>query len=274
MVAVLEWADCIRAQEDVRLVYADHFCNFCGRYRGLWHSPSGQRIDWNRVVDGKDLTQGDLYMPTEKYDVNTVVFDLGGVLVDWNPRHLFRKLFDGDEAAMEAFLSEVCNSAWNEKQDRGRSWSQAIDEAITQYPAHAHHIRAYRERWDEMLSGALEETVEILNDLHHSGVRLLALTNWSAETFHIAEQRFGFLEKFEGILVSGREGMMKPEPEIFQLLIHRYDLAPSRTLFIDDVQANVDAAVEQGLLALQFTSALQLRNDLRKIGLPMAATGK
>lgn len=242
----------------------------------LPHSAAAQVVSglWHLVVDAKYLMQGNLFMPSEKYDVNTVVFDLGGVLVDWNPRHLFRKLLDGDEAAMETFLKEICNSAWNEKQDRGRPWSEAIDEAIAQYPLHAHHIRAYRERWDEMLGGALEETVEVLNELHHSGVRILALTNWSAETFHIAEQRFGFLEKFEGILVSGRERMMKPEPEIFQLLISRYDLTPSRTLFIDDVQANVDAAVEQGLLALQFTSALQLRNELREIGLPIAVAGK
>lgn len=206
-------------------------------------------------------------MQNESTSVDTVVFDLGGVLVDWNPRHLYRKVFNGDEATMEAFLSGICNSAWNEQQDRGRPWAEAIDEAIALHPLHEPHIRAYRERWDEMLGGALEETVHVLNALHRSGVRLLALTNWSAETFHVAEERFEFLEKFEGVLVSGREGMMKPEPEIFQLLIRRYGLVPSRTLFIDDVQKNVDAAVSQGMHAVRFVSAGQLHHDLKQFGL-------
>ncbi|MBD9631527.1 MULTISPECIES: HAD family hydrolase [Pseudomonadaceae] len=202
--------------------------------------------------------------------VDTVVFDLGGVLVDWNPRYLYRKVFDGDEVAMEAFLAQVCNQAWNERQDRGRPWAEAIAEAIALHPAHEPHIRAYRERWDEMLGGALEDTVQVLDELHQSGVRLLALTNWSAETFPVAEERFEFLGKFEAVLVSGQEGWMKPEPEIFQLLIRRYGLAPSRTLFIDDVRKNVEAAQALGLQAIQFASARQLRNDLKAFGLPIA----
>ncbi|MCP1625293.1 HAD family hydrolase [Pseudomonas nitroreducens] len=202
--------------------------------------------------------------------VDTVVFDLGGVLVDWNPRHLYRKLFAGDDAAMEAFLADVCNTAWNEKQDRGRPWAEAIAEAVAQHPAHASNIRAYRERWDEMLNGALEDTVQVLDELHRGGVRLLALTNWSAETFPVAQERFGFLDRFEGVLVSGQEGLMKPEPEIFQLLIRRYGLTPSRTLFIDDVQKNVDAAAAQGLQAAQFVNASRLRQDLQRLGLPVA----
>lgn len=206
--------------------------------------------------------------------VDTVVFDLGGVLVDWNPRHLYRKVFGNDEEAMETFLADVCNSAWNERQDRGRSWTEATAEAIARHPSQESHIRAYRDRWDEMLGGALEETVQVLDELHHSGVRLLALTNWSAETFHFAEERFGFLGKFEGVLVSGREGLMKPEPEIFQLLIQRYGLAPARTLFIDDVQTNVDAAIVQGLRAVRFVNARQLRNDLRHFDLPIAPPEK
>jgi 2-haloacid dehalogenase len=203
--------------------------------------------------------------------VDTVVFDLGGVLVDWNPRHLYRKIFTGNEPAMEAFLADVCNTAWNEKQDRGRPWAEAVAEAIALHPAHESNIRAYRERWDEMLNGALEETVQVLDELHQGGVRLLALTNWSAETFHVAQERFGFLARFEGVLVSGQEGLMKPEPEIFQLLIRRYGLTPSRTLFIDDVQKNVDAAAEQGMRAIQFIDAQQLRNDLNQLGLPVTA---
>lgn len=200
--------------------------------------------------------------------IEAVVFDLGGVLVDWNPRHLFRKIFVDDEAAMEAFLANVCNTAWNERQDRGRSWAAAIDEAIAEHPAHASNIRAYRERWEEMLAGALDGTVQVLDELHAAGVRLIALTNWSAETFHYAEERFGFLDKFEGILVSGKENLMKPEPEIFQLLLRRYGLDPSRTLFIDDVQKNVDAAKAQGMQALRFIDPDQLSQALAGLGLP------
>ncbi|QXH53506.1 HAD family phosphatase [Pseudomonas fakonensis] len=202
--------------------------------------------------------------------IDTVVFDLGGVLVDWNPRHLYRKLFAGDEAAMEAFLANVCNAAWNERQDRGRPWSQAIAQAIAAHPDHEPHIRAYRERWDEMLAGALEGTVQVLDELHGAGVRLIALTNWSAETFHYAEARFAFLKQFEGILVSGQEGLMKPEPEIFQLLLNRYGLSAPSTLFIDDVQKNVDVAVEQGMQAIRFTDPTQLRTALHGLGLPVA----
>ena len=206
-------------------------------------------------------------MQREHISVDTVVFDLGGVLVDWNPRYLYRKIFNGDEAAMEAFLADVCNQAWNERQDRGRPWAEAIAEAVAQHPAHEPHIRAYRSRWDEMLGGKMDETEQVLNELHDAGVQLLALTNWSAETFHVAEERFEFLKKFSGVLVSGREGLMKPEPEIFQLLFQRYGLEPSRTLFIDDVQKNVDAALAQGMRAVQFTSAAQLRDDLSTFGL-------
>ncbi|MFG0669674.1 HAD family hydrolase [Pseudomonas sp. xss_1] len=210
-------------------------------------------------------------MYPETISIDTVVFDLGGVLVDWNPRHLYRKIFRNDEAAMESFLSDVCNTAWNEQQDRGRPWSEAISEAISHHPSHEANIRVYRERWDEMLSGAMVGTVEILNELQLGGIRLVALTNWSAETFHYAERRFEFLKKFEGVLVSGKEGLIKPEPEIFQLLLHRYSLAPRRTLFIDDVEKNVAAARAQGMLAVRFTDADQLRSDLVTLGLPVAS---
>lgn len=212
-------------------------------------------------------------MQADTQAIDAVVFDLGGVLVDWNPRHLYRKLFVNDEAAMETFLKDVCNMAWNERQDRGRSWAEAVSEAIAHHPAHESYIRAYHERWDEMLNGALDDTVQVLEELHGAGVRLLALTNWSAETFHHAEARFDFLKKFEGILVSGQEGLMKPEPEIFQLLVSRYDLNPSRTVFVDDVQKKVDAAIAQGLRAVRFTSAVQLREDLGRLGLPVGPLG-
>jgi 2-haloacid dehalogenase len=201
--------------------------------------------------------------------IDTVVFDLGNVLIRWNPRNLYHKLFD-NEQDMETFLSEVCNTDWNEQQDAGRPWQEAIDEAIARHPNQEALIRTYRERWEEMLDGALEETVLILEELHDNGVRLLALTNWSAETFPIALERFAFLQKFEDILVSGQEGIIKPAPEIFQLLKSRYQFEGHHAVFIDDHAPNITGARREGFNALQFTTAQQLRTDLIALGLPVA----
>lgn len=202
--------------------------------------------------------------------IDTVVFDLGNVLIRWNPRNLYRKLFGDDVQGMETFLSEVCSTDWNERQDAGRSWQEATDEAIARHPHHESLIRAYRERWEEMLGGALEDSVLILEELHAKGIRLLALTNWSAETFPIALERFAFLGKFEGILVSGAEGIIKPAPAIFQLLKSRYDFDGHHAVFIDDHAPNIAGARGEGFNALQFTSAEQLRKELIALGLPLS----
>jgi 2-haloacid dehalogenase len=201
--------------------------------------------------------------------IDTVVFDLGNVLIQWDPRHLYRKIFGADEAAMEYFLSEVCTMAWNEQQDRGRSWEDGIAEAIARHPAYAPQIRAFYERWEEMIPGALEDTVDILQQLRTLNVRLLALTNWSAQTYHFAEARFPFLSWFEGIVVSGRERLVKPEPAIYQLLIQRYQLRPETTAFIDDSLRNVAAAQDQGLQAIHFHGAGALRLQLQVLGIPV-----
>jgi 2-haloacid dehalogenase len=203
--------------------------------------------------------------------INTAVFDLGNVLIRWNPRNLYKKLFGDDVEAMETFLSQVCHTAWNEQQDQGRTWQAATEEAIARHPDQAELIRAYRERWEEMLGGAIEETVAILDELHANGIRLLALTNWSAETFPIALERFEFLQRFEGILVSGVEGVIKPSPEIFQLLASRYDVDCARAVFIDDHRPNIEGAQREGFHAVQFFSAAQLREDLVALGLPVRA---
>lgn len=201
--------------------------------------------------------------------IDTVVFDLGNVLIRWNPRNLYRKLFGEDLEAMETFLSEVCHTAWNEQQDQGRTWQEAIEEAIARHPSQEALIHAYRERWEEMLDGAIEETVHILDELHAKGVRLLALTNWSAETFPIALERFEFLQRFEGILVSGAEGIIKPSPEIFQLLLSRFDVDSRRAVFIDDHAPNIAGARREGFHAVQFFSPEQLREELVALGLPI-----
>ena len=170
-----------------------------------------------------------------------MVFDLGGVLIDWNPRHLYRQLFD-DEGAMERFLAEVCSPAWNERQDAGRPWREAVADLIARHPDHTPMITAYHQRWAEMLRGEIPESVEVLKALKARGLRLYALTNWSHETFPEARRRFAFLDLFDGIVVSGEEGLIKPDPVIFQRLLTRYDITPSRALFVDDSPRNVTAA--------------------------------
>jgi 2-haloacid dehalogenase len=190
-----------------------------------------------------------------------VVFDLGGVLIDWDPRYLYRKLL-ADEAAVEEFLATVCTPEWNAEQDRGRPFAEGVAELVERYPAHAAAITAYHERWPEMLGGDIGGTVELLAELRAAGVPLYALTNWSAETFAIARERFQFLDWFDGVLVSGEERMIKPDPAIFQLMVERFGLDPGSAFYVDDSAANVEAAGRLGFDAVRFTSPGQLRRDL------------
>lgn len=202
--------------------------------------------------------------------VDAVIFDLGGVLIDWNPRHLYRTLFD-DAAEMEAFLRDVCAPSWNLEQDRGRPWAQAIAELSAIHPDKAELIAAYRGRWHEMLKGPIAGTVAILETLHAAGVPLYALTNWSAETYPYAEEIYGFLGRFRGVVVSGRIGLIKPDREIYDHTIARFGVVPGRTVFIDDSAKNVAGAEAAGLRALHFTGPEALARDLAALGLPVAA---
>lgn len=198
---------------------------------------------------------------------SAVVFDLGGVLIDWNPRYLYRKLFPGDEAGMEAFLAEVTTAEWNVQQDAGRPWDEAIEALADEHPEKRELISAYWLRWGEMLGGAIEPTVQILEELRGTGVRLFALTNWSAETFPIARPRFPFLEWFEGIVVSGEVRAAKPDERIFRHLVERFGLEPASTVFIDDSEANVQAAAALGFRTLRYEHPAQLRARLVELGL-------
>jgi 2-haloacid dehalogenase len=202
--------------------------------------------------------------------VDAVVFDLGGVLVDWNPRHLYRHLFGSDILGMERFLTEVCGPAWNECQDAGRDWNEAIAEAIRAHPEHADLIRAFRERWTEMLGGEFEDSVAILAELRAHDIPIFALTNWARDTFLIAEERYPFLQWFKQVMVSGREGMAKPNPAIFRLMLQRFALSAERTLFIDDSIRNVEAASKIGLKAILYRDAGQLRRELAAFHLPVS----
>jgi 2-haloacid dehalogenase len=190
-----------------------------------------------------------------------VVFDLGGVLIDWDPRYLYRKLL-ADEAAVEEFLATVCTPEWNAELDRGRPFAEGVAELVERHPEHAAAIAAYHERWPEMLAGDLPDTVEVLAELRAAGVPLYALTNWSAETFAITRGRFEWLDWFDGLLVSGEERMTKPDPAFFRLLLDRFGLDPGATVFVDDSEANVAAARELGIDAVRFTGPDRLRREL------------
>jgi 2-haloacid dehalogenase len=208
----------------------------------------------------------------ERKQPAAVIFDLGGVVVDWNPRHLYRKLFD-DAEEMERFLEEIDFHAWNLEQDRGRPYREGVRILSERFPHRADLIAAYHERWEESVPGAIEGTLRIVEELRARRVPLHALTNWSAEKFDIAARRFDFSGWFEEIVVSGREGVCKPEPEIYQLLLRRTRLRAKDCLFIDDSPVNVMGAAELGFRTLLFTRPERLRADLERLGiLPAVGT--
>jgi 2-haloacid dehalogenase len=199
--------------------------------------------------------------------MDTVLFDLGAVLIDWNPRYLYRPLFGGDEAAMERFLAEIVPPEWNHQIDAGKSFSEAVAERIRDHPRHAELIAMWKDDWTKMLREPIADSVAILGELRQRGHRLYALTNWSAETFPVARAKFGFLDWFEDIVVSGEVKLAKPDPRIFALAIERCRLYPARTLFIDDSPRNVVAGRNAGLHALHFTGPKPLRTELVRLGL-------
>jgi 2-haloacid dehalogenase len=198
----------------------------------------------------------------------TVVFDLGGVLVDWDPRHLYRTLIP-DEAERERFLTEICTTEWHRRHDAGRPFAEGVAELVARHPEHRELIEAWPDRFAEMVPGPIHDTVQVLADVVALGDPVYALTNWSHEAWPMARERFEFIEWFDGVVVSGHEGVLKPDRAIYDRLIERYGLVRSRTVFIDDWDVNVDGARTAGLQALQFTTAAALREDLRALGLPI-----
>jgi|SRR4029453_11085849 2-haloacid dehalogenase len=198
---------------------------------------------------------------------SVAIFDLGGVLLDWNPRYLYRKLFDGDEAAMEHFLATVCTTEWNKRQDAGRSFAEAVSELLPSHADKIELIEAFRNRFEEMIAGAIDGTVDVLAELKRNAVPVYAITNWSAETFPSQRERFEFLDWFEGIVVSGMEGVMKPDPRIFHILVERYRVSAESAVFIDDVAENAAAASALGIHGIHFRSPDQLRRELVAVGM-------
>jgi 2-haloacid dehalogenase len=197
----------------------------------------------------------------------TVIFDFGGVLIDWDPRHLYRKLFAGDEAAMEDFLATVCNPAWNIRQDGGRPVAEATRLLTLAHPHHAELIAAFYGRFDEMMPVPVEGSVAILSELRERGVPLYGLTNFSAETYPLALARFPFIGWLNGVIVSGEHGIVKPDPAIYRLLCDRFSIDPRSAVFIDDVKRNAEGAEAVGIKGIHFTGAKALRAELMELGL-------
>jgi 2-haloacid dehalogenase len=208
---------------------------------------------------------------TDRSPVRAVVFDLGGVLIDWDPRHLYRKLFS-DETEMEAFLADTCSPAWHAPHDRGASTEVSCADLASRHPEHSELIWAWWRRSEEMIGGVFAESVEILRAVKNTGLPCYALTNMEAETYPLRLERFPFLGWFDGTVVSGREGVMKPDPTILFLLLERFHLAPESTLMIDDTQENLDTASELGFRTILFDSPRQLRSELESMSvLPLPA---
>lgn len=201
---------------------------------------------------------------TEK--LPAIVFDFGGVIMDWNPRHLYRKFFDS-ESAMENFLNEIGFAEWNLQQDKGRPFAVAVTELARQFPHYADLIRAYDERWAESLAGPIAGTIDILRMLKDAGYLLYGLSNWSAEKFEITRTRYPFFTWFEWIMVSGQVKLIKPDPQIFHVFLQRLGRPAHECVFIDDSPANIDAARMFGFETIHFQSPPQLRQALKCLAL-------
>lgn len=198
--------------------------------------------------------------------IRAIIFDFGGVLIEWDPRNLYRHYFNQPET-IEQFLSDVNFSQWNIEQDRGRPFAEGIAVLSAQYPQYATYIHAFGERWDETLVGTIEGTVKILRELKQAGYPLYALSNWSAETFPIARRKFDFFDAFDEIILSGAVGMVKPERGIFEFLLQKIGHPAHECLFIDDALANIQQADRMGFKTVLFKSSQQLRAELQELKL-------
>jgi 2-haloacid dehalogenase len=200
-------------------------------------------------------------------DIEAVVFDIGGVLIDWDPEYLYRNLID-DPRERRRFLTEVCSPEWNAAQDAGRPWKDAVAELIAEHPHHADLIEAYHLRWEEMVAGPIPGSVEILEDLRARQIPTYALTNFSSDKWEVAVARWQFLGEFDGAVVSGEEGVIKPDPAIYRILLDRFALDPERAFYVDDRIENVRAAEEVGMRASVFVDAPTLRRRLHELLTP------
>jgi 2-haloacid dehalogenase len=195
-----------------------------------------------------------------------VVFDIGGVLLDWDPRHLYRQLI-ADPQEMADFLDRICTRDWHRAHDLGADITESCRQLARQHPGQAELIMAWAERGEEMIAGQIDGTVEVLADLRAGGTPCFALSNMEPAPFEVRRARFPFMTWFDGCVISGYEGVAKPDQEIFEILLRRHDLDPARTVFIDDLKHNLAAAAGLGIAGIQFTGPAGLRQELRALGL-------
>ncbi|PWC56816.1 HAD family phosphatase [Azospirillum sp. TSO22-1] len=198
--------------------------------------------------------------------IRAVVFDIGNVLIEWDPRHLYREFFDDQDALMEDFLSTVCTPAWNLELDRGQSWDEGVAALVAEYPDCAELIRAYRERWHDMVPGEIPGTPELLEELKARGVPLYALSNFSREKYVETRERYPSFDLFDGLVISGEVRLVKPDPAIWRLLLERYGLDPAAVLYIDDLVENCAVAEGLGMRTHRFSGAAKLRAELEERG--------
>jgi 2-haloacid dehalogenase len=198
-------------------------------------------------------------------DVAAAVFDIGGVLLDWDPRHLYRQLFD-DPDEMADFLARICTADWHRAHDLGADTTRSCELLAREYPEYAAPIMAWAQRGEEMIAGQIDGTVAVLAELRAAGLPCFALSNMEADTYPVRRDRFAFMRWFDGAVISGIEGVAKPDQRIFEIMVSRHDLDPRRTVFIDDSPANVAAARALGFRAIRFVSPEELRNELRRLG--------
>lgn len=196
-----------------------------------------------------------------------LVFDIGGVLLDWNPRYLYADLLSGSVSAADAFLDEIGFFEWNARQDAGYPFAAAVEEHTRKFPHHSDLIRAYDTRWMDMMRGAIQPTVDLMRSLQHCGYSAWALSNWSAEKFYQVRPMYPFLEQMNGIIISGELGHIKPGERIFQILLERVGQAAQDCLFIDDSPPNIAAARKLGFRTILYRSTLQLEKELEQAGI-------
>lgn len=200
-------------------------------------------------------------------NIQAIIFDFGNVLLEWNPRHVYRRYFPNDEAAMERFFKEVNFMDWNLQQDKGRPFAEGVTELSKQFPQYAELIQAYPDNWAHSIGHHIEGTVEIMKRLKQAGYKLYGLSNWSAETFPIAQKKYDFFRLLDDIVISGEVGAVKPEPEIYEILLKRINKPANECLFIDDAQPNIEQAQKMGFATVHFQAPDQLERELQKLQL-------
>lgn len=196
--------------------------------------------------------------------IKNIIFDFGGVLLDWNPRYLYKSYFNNDQE-MEHFLADICNGEWNIKQDAGRPFAEAVKELQAKYPEYAEAIQMYDDDWEKMLKCELPESIDLLKELKSMGYGIYGLTNWSAEKIGYAFANYSFFSLFDGIVVSGVEKVVKPDRKIYEILLERYSLKPGECVFIDDNQDNVDMAKVLGINAVRFDNIGNVKEHLETL---------